>query len=131
MLTALLALSGTAAAVEHQTVHGIDYAYEIEGDGEPLLFLHGGLGAAIMFEPILPAFASRQEILVDLQGHGGTTLGKRPITCEAVADDVATLLHTIGREKVDVLGYSFGGCVALQLAIQHPEVVRRLVLVST
>jgi len=84
-----------------------------------------------MFEPQRPILgAGRQLITVDLQGHGRTSLGSRPIRCEAIADDVAALLKKLGRAKVDVLGYSFGGCVALRLAVQHPDVVRRLVLVS-
>jgi len=85
-----------------------------------------------MFEPLLPTLgANRQLITVDLQGHGRTTLGTRPIRCEAIADDLATLLKQLGHAQVDVMGYSFGGCVALRLAVQHPEVVRRLALVST
>jgi pimeloyl-ACP methyl ester carboxylesterase len=84
-----------------------------------------------MFEPVMPLFTKgRQVILLDLQGHGRTTLGSRPIRCEAIADDIDALLRQLGRAQVDVLGYSFGGCVALRLAIQHPDRVRRLVLVS-
>lgn len=114
------------------TIKGISYAYQVRGQGEPLVLLHGGLGSSDMFEPLLPSLgANRQLILVDLQGHGRTTLGTRPIRCEAIADDVATLLKQLGRTKVDVVGYSFGGGVALRLAVQHPDLVRRLALVST
>ena len=70
-------------------------------------------------------------IAVDLQGHGRSSLGNRPIRCDAIADDMAALLKRLGQAKVDVLGYSFGGGVALRLAVQHPDVVRRLALVST
>ena len=113
------------------TIKGVDYYYELRGQGEPLLILHGGLGSIDMFEPLLPTFTqSRQVIGVDLQGHGRSSLGNRPIRCEAIADDVAALLKRIGRSKVDVLGYSFGGCVALRLAVQHPAVVRRLAIAS-
>jgi pimeloyl-ACP methyl ester carboxylesterase len=111
---------------------GVDYHYEVRGQGDPLLLLHGGLGNGDMFEPLLPILGpGRQLITVDLQGHGRSSLGSRPIRCEAIADDVAALLKRLGRAKVDVLGYSFGGCVALRLAVQHPDVVRRLALVST
>jgi pimeloyl-ACP methyl ester carboxylesterase len=111
---------------------GVDYYYEVRGQGEPLLLLHGGLGSGEMFEPVLPTLArTRQVITVDLQGHGRSTLGTRPIRCEAIADDLVAILKQLGRSKVDVAGYSFGGCVALRLAVQHPEKVRRLVLVST
>jgi pimeloyl-ACP methyl ester carboxylesterase len=110
----------------------VDYYYEVRGKGEPLLMLHGGLGSTDMFAPVLPTFTKgRQVIAVDLQGHGRTTLGTRPIRCEAIADDVDALLQQLGRAQVDVIGYSFGGCVALRLAVQHPERVRRLALVST
>src|SRR5262249_27069724 len=114
------------------TLKGVDYAYDVRGQGEPLLLLHGGLGSSDMFEPLLPILgAGRQVITVDLQGHGRSSLGNRPIRCEAIADDLAALLKRLGRTQVDVLGYSFGGCVALRLAVQHPAVVRRVVLVST
>ena len=138
LLTALTSAAATARAAAppaktgaHATIKGVDYYYEVRGQGEPLLLLHGGLGSMDMFEPALPGFATRQVIAVDLQGHGRSTLGSRPIRCEAIADDMAALLKRLGRAKVDVFGYSFGGCVGLRLAVQHPEVVRRLVLMST
>jgi pimeloyl-ACP methyl ester carboxylesterase len=112
-------------------VKGVDYYYEVRGQGEPLLLLHGGLGSGDMFGPVLPALArGRQVITVDLQGHGRTNLGTRPIRCETIADDLVAVLGRLGRAKVDVVGYSFGGCVALRLAVQHPDRVRRLALVS-
>jgi pimeloyl-ACP methyl ester carboxylesterase len=112
--------------------NGVNYYYEIHGEGEPLLLLHGGLGSIEMFEPGLPTLAeSRQVIAVDLHGHGRTPLGNREINPPDIGDDIALLLERLGRQQVDVLGYSFGGAVALRLAIQHPSRVRRLVLVST
>ena len=129
----LLAASATAKPTAgHAGIKGVNYAYEVRGKGEPLLLLHGGLMTFDMFDPVMPLLTSgRQVIVVDLQGHGRTTLGTRPLRCEAIADDLDTLLQQLGRAQVDVLGYSFGGCVALRLAIQHPDRVRRLVLVST
>jgi pimeloyl-ACP methyl ester carboxylesterase len=124
--------SKTAVKTGRVTINGVDYAYQIRGQGEPLLMLHGGLGSSDMFDAVMPTFAAaRQVITVDLQGHGRSTLGKRPLRCDAIGDDVAALLKQLGRTKVDVLGYSFGGCVALRLAVQHPDMVRRLALVST
>jgi pimeloyl-ACP methyl ester carboxylesterase len=111
--------------------NGVDYYYEIHGTGEPLFLLHGGLGAIEMFGPVLPALAeTRQVIGVDLHGHGRTPLGKRDISLTDMGDDMAVLLETLGYGQVDVLGFSMGGGVAFRFAVQHPAMVRRLVLVS-
>ena len=126
--------SVTAPAIaKHGTVKvgDIDYYYEIRGEGEPLLVLHGGLGSTDMFAPIMPQLAAgRQVIGIDLQGHGRTTLGQRPIDLKAIGDDIAAVLKELGYEQVDVFGYSFGGGVAFRLAVQHPELVRRLAMTS-
>jgi pimeloyl-ACP methyl ester carboxylesterase len=116
----------------HVPVHGLSYYYEIHGQGEPLLLLHGGLGSIDMFKPVLPMLVEgRQVIAVDLHGHGRTALGDRPIHLPDIGDDLAALLKELGYARVDVLGYSFGGGAALRLAVQHPGMVRRLALVST
>jgi pimeloyl-ACP methyl ester carboxylesterase len=70
-------------------------------------------------------------IAVDLQGHGRTADIDRPLSCEAMADDIARLIKHLGIEKADVMGYSLGGGVALRTAVNHPDRVRKLVLVST
>jgi pimeloyl-ACP methyl ester carboxylesterase len=111
--------------------NGVNYYYEIHGEGEPLLLLHGGLGSIDMFGPVLPALAEgRQVIGVDLHGHGRTPLGDRKISLPDIGDDMAVLLGALGYDKVDVLGYSFGGGVAFRFAVQHPGMVRRLVIAS-
>lgn len=115
-----------------QAINGLNYYYELHGQGEPLLLLHGGLGSIDMFRPVLPALtAGRRVIAVDLQGHGRTELGARPLDLQDMGDDMAALVKALGQEQVDVLGYSFGGGVAFRLTVQHPQVVRRLALVST
>ncbi len=111
--------------------NGVNYFYSIYGEGEPLLLLHGGLGSIDMFAPLLPILAAgRQVIGVDLQGHGRTALGDRPISLIDMGDDMAAILEELGYGQVDALGYSMGAGVAFRLAVQHPETVRRLALVS-
>jgi pimeloyl-ACP methyl ester carboxylesterase len=105
--------------------------YAVHGEGEPLILIHGGVGAIEMFGEVLPMLAeSRRVIGVDLQAHGRTADIERPLSFEAMADDVGALIGHLGFEKADVMGYSLGG-VALQTAIRHPDVVRKLVVVST
>ncbi len=112
-------------------VDGIKYHYQIRGQGEPLLLLHGGLGSVDMFAPILPVLAAKRQIIgVDLQGHGRTPLGGRAISMPTMGADMAAILKKLGYGPVDVMGYSMGAGVAFQLAAQHPQQVRRLVLVS-
>jgi pimeloyl-ACP methyl ester carboxylesterase len=116
----------------HVSANGINYYYAIYGKGEPLLLLHGGLGQIEMFGPNLGALAAEHQVIgVDLQGHGRTPLGNRPISLVDIGDDMAVILNALGYKQVDVMGYSFGGGVAFRLAVQHPSLVRRLVLVST
>jgi pimeloyl-ACP methyl ester carboxylesterase len=113
------------------TVNGLDHYYEIHGSGEPLLLLHGGLGSIDMFGPLLPMLArGRQVIGVDLHGHGRTALGDRKISVIDMGDDLAAILRELGFDRVDVLGYSMGAGAGFRLAVQHPSLVRRLVLVS-
>lgn len=113
-------------------VNGLKLYYEVRGTGEPLILLHGGLGSIEMFAELLPAFSrTRRVIAVDLQGHGRTGDIDRPITFEALGDDIAALIKTLGIEKADVMGYSLGAGTGLQMTIRHPEAVRKLVVVST
>ena len=136
----ILAASALACAQTHTTtafktgyalVNGLNLYYESHGTGEPLILLHGGLGATEMFGEVLPLLSkTRRVIAVDLQAHGRTADIDRPMTFEAMADDIAALMKHLEIERADVMGYSLGGVVALRIAVRHPDMVRKLVLVS-
>jgi pimeloyl-ACP methyl ester carboxylesterase len=112
-------------------VNGLRLYYEIHGAGEPLILLHGGFGFTGMFGELLPQLAGfRQVIAVDLQGHGRTADIDRPLSLEAMGDDVAGLIEHLGLQQADIMGFSMGAGAALRAAIQHPDVVGKLVLVS-
>lgn len=121
----------TAPKTGYAPVNGLKLYYEIHGNGEPLVLLHGGLGATSMFGDNLPALAKvRKVIAVDLQGHGRTADIDRESSVELMADDIAALLKHLNIAKADIMGYSMGGGVALQTAIRHPEVVNKLIVAS-
>jgi len=115
-------------------VNGLKMYYEIHGaGGTPLVLLHGG-GSSIetTFGKVLPALAkSRQVIAFEQQGHGRTAdVADRPFTFEQSADDAAALLKHLKIKQADLLGFSNGGHIAMQVAIRHPKVVRKLVVAS-
>jgi pimeloyl-ACP methyl ester carboxylesterase len=119
----------------HAPVNGISMYYEIHGppDGVPLVLLHGG-GSTIdvTFGRVAPLFArTRRIIAVEEQGHGRTTDRAAPVRFESSADDVAALLRHLGVAEADLFGFSNGASVALQVAIRHPELVRKLVFASS
>ena len=112
-------------------INGLNMYYEIHGSGRPLVLLHGGFMTIEGMGALVPAFAeTRQVIGIEQQGHGHTADIDRPLTYEQMADDTAALLRHLDIEQADIYGYSMGGGTALQLAIRHPELVRKLVIVS-
>lgn len=121
--------------MSYAEVNGVHLYYEVQGEAKeqsvPLVLLHGALEAGTAFGSLARAWApSRQVILVDLQAHGRTADIDRTMRLETLADDVAALLAHLGVPQVDVLGYSMGGGAATRLAIQHPHLLRKLVVVS-
>jgi pimeloyl-ACP methyl ester carboxylesterase len=121
------ASSGYAEGAE-----GLRVYYEIYGQGDPIVALHGGLmDIKSMAQIIGPLSAMRQVIGIDLEGHGHTALRETPMTHERNGDDVAAVLKHLKIAKADVAGYSHGGDAAIRMAIQHPEMVRNLIVIST
>ncbi len=113
-------------------VNGVKVYYAVYGKGEPLVLLHGGFGLIEMFGPALSKLAENHTVIgVDLQAHGRTLPFDRPMSFEAMATDVAELITQLGYKNADTVGYSMGGGVALRMAMDHPAVVDKLVLVST
>ena len=116
---------------KYANVNGLNLYYEIHGTGKPLVLLHGGLGIIAMFEQILPGLAEQRQVIgVELQAHGHTADIERPMSFEAMAEDIAALIKYLGLEQADLLGYSLGGGVALQAVIRHPELIHKAVIVS-
>jgi pimeloyl-ACP methyl ester carboxylesterase len=117
---------------DYVSVNGLEMYYEIHGEGQPLVLLHGAFSAiGTSFGKILPELVkSRQVIGFELQGHGRTADIDRSLTIEALADDVAAAIRKLGFERADIFGYSMGASVALNVAVRHPDVVRKLILAS-
>lgn len=115
-------------------VNGLHMYYETHGEeGEaPLVLLHGAMSAiGTSFGKLLPGLAqSRRVIAFEFQAHGHTDDIDRALSVEQLADDIAAALEQLGVTKADFLGYSLGAGVAMQVAIRHPELVRKLVTVS-
>jgi pimeloyl-ACP methyl ester carboxylesterase len=121
------ASSGYAEAAE-----GLQVYYETYGTGEPIVVLAGGLmDISTMAQTIGPLSRERQVIGIDLEGHGRTALRSTPMSHEKLGDDVAAVLRHLNITRADVAGYSHGGDAAIRMAIQHPEMVRNLIIIST
>lgn len=113
-------------------VNGIRLYHEIHGSGAPLVLLHGGLMTIPQMSALLePLARTHQVIAVELQGHGRTADNDRPLSFETMGDDIAALLNQLKISQADIVGLSLGAAVGLRTAIQHPEKVRRLVVISS
>src|SRR5436190_13765723 len=139
-----LLLSILASAVRHKLeemkpmsggyadVNGIKLYHEIYGSGEPLVLIHGGLTTIGEMQGwVEPLAKTRQVIAVEMQGHGRTADTDRPMKLQTMGDDIAALLDHLEILKADLVGHSFGGASAIRAAIQHPQKVRRLVVISS
>src|SRR3982751_1881175 len=114
------------------STEGLRVYYEVYGQGEPIVVMAGGLmDIGTMAQTIGPLSRSRQVIGIDLEGHGRTALRRTPMSHERNGDDVAAVLKHLDIAKADVAGYSHGGDAAICMAIQHPDRVRNLIVISS
>ena len=114
-------------------VNGIKMYYEVHGAGKPVVLVHGAFNTInTAFGQLIPALSKNHQVIaLELQGHGRTQDIERPFSFESMADDVAALLKFLKLDSADIFGYSMGGGVAQQVAIRHPEIVRRLIITSS
>lgn len=111
---------------------GLDTYYEVHGAGEPLLYLHGGFNTIEMLGEILPALAQQYRVyLPERQGQGRTPDRDGPITYQSMADDTIAFFEAIGLSSAHLAGFSDGAMVAIHVALQRPDLVRRLVLIGS
>jgi pimeloyl-ACP methyl ester carboxylesterase len=105
--------------------------YDEHGEGEPLVLLHGGLVDARFFDPNLPALAEHFHVYTpERRGHGHTPDVEGPITYQLMTDDTIAFLETVVGQPADLVGHSDGAFVAMLVAMQRPELVNRLVMIS-
>ncbi len=122
----------TMSTGNYANVNGIKMYYEIYGEGEPLVLIHGG-GSTIQttFGKILPTLTQHYKcIAVELQAHGRTSDRNAPESFTQDADDVAALLKYLNISKANILGFSNGGSTTLQIAIHHSELVDKIIVVA-
>ncbi|HSE42515.1 MAG TPA: alpha/beta hydrolase [Acidobacteriota bacterium] len=106
--------------------------YEIYGQGEPLMLLHGGLfGYIDEYERIIPELSRNHMVIaVATRGHGKSELGNQPLSYQLLAKDFATVIETIRVESVNVVGFSDGAIVGYHLAVLYPKLVKKLIAVG-
>lgn len=135
-VVAALLVAGPAAARsepmgDRVRINGMQMYYEVSGEGDPLVVLHGAYMNIPSMGAIVPRLAETHKVYaLELQGHGRTTDIDRPLTYPNLADDVAAFIDALDLGKADIFGYSMGAAIGLQLAIRHPEKVNRLAAAS-
>jgi len=120
------------AQTGYADVNGLKMYYEVYGNGKPIVLIHGSfMTIPLNWSHIIPLFTKDRKVIVaEMQGHGRTRDTSREFSYQGMADDVSGLLKHLKIDSADILGYSMGGGVAFQVAIRHPEQVRRLVVLS-
>jgi pimeloyl-ACP methyl ester carboxylesterase len=117
------------AAVEtaHAPVNDIEMYYAVYGAGESLILLHGGLGHSDVWGSQIPALAERFRVIAaDSRGHGRSTRSAQPYSYALMASDVVALMDHLKIDKASILGWSDGGIIGIDIAINHPERLNKL-----
>ncbi|MCF3110907.1 alpha/beta hydrolase [Niabella sp. CC-SYL272] len=122
----------TPADSGYAPLKGIKVYYKVYGQGQPLVLLHGAFMTIDgNWGQLIPDLSkTRKVIALELQGHGHTPYSDRPLSHATLAADVAGVMDYLHIDSADVAGYSFGGAIAYQFAIQHPTRVKKLVIIS-
>lgn len=114
-------------------VNGIKVYYEVYGEGRPIVLLHGAFYTIdLNWSQLIPGLSkSRKVIAIEMQGHGHTPFSDRKLSITTLASDVAGVMDYLKIDSADVAGYSMGGSVAYQFAVQTPTRLRKLVIISS
>jgi pimeloyl-ACP methyl ester carboxylesterase len=114
-------------------VNGIKVYYEIYGEGKPIILLHGAFWNIEMnWGQLIPELSkTRKVIAIEMQGHGHTAFSERELSITTLASDVEKLMNYLKIDSADIAGFSMGGSVAYQFAVQSPKRLRKLVIISS
>src|SRR4051812_27601824 len=120
------------ASSGYAPVNGIKVYYEVYGEGRPIVLLHGAFYTIEMnWAQLIPELSkTRKVIAIELQGHGRTPFSDRKLDFATLASDVEGVMNHLKVDSADVAGFSMGGSVAYQFAIQSPKRLRKLVIIS-
>src|SRR5215210_2418308 len=111
---------------------GLHTYYEVSGEGEPLLLLHGGFCPVAGFDGLTTRLAEAYRVyLPERRGHGRTPDAEGPITFVNMAEDTIAFMDAVDLSSADLVGWSDGAVVAVHVALEHPDLVRKLVLIGT
>ena len=123
----------TPASSGYAPVNGSKIYYEVYGTGDPIVLLHGAyMTINSNWSELIPVLSkTRKVIALEMDGHGHTPLSQRPMSYQTLASDVAAVLKYLKIDSADILGFSYGGTVAFQFAIQQPAMTKKLIIISS